>query len=54
MFYNIGPGSFASLGPGNPYWSGRLSPVDPLLLTNLSHLLLILRTLYTFLQNKLP
>ncbi len=33
---------------GNPYWSGRLSTVDLLVLTNLDQLLLILQTLFNF------
>ncbi len=32
--------------PGNPYWTGRLSTVDLLVLTRLDVLILILQTLY--------
>ncbi len=38
---------------GNPYWRGRLSIVDLFALTSLDQLLLILQTLFLFLQNKL-
>ncbi len=40
--------------PGNPYWRGRLSTVDLLVLTSLDQLVKILKTLFTFLQSKLP
>ncbi len=39
---------------GNPYLRGRLSTFDLLVLTSLVRLLLILKTLFTLLQNKLP
>jgi hypothetical protein len=38
----------------NPYRKGRLSTFDLLVLTSLDQLHLILQTLLTFLQNKLP
>jgi hypothetical protein len=37
---------------GNPYWRGRLSTFDHLILTGLDQLLLILHTLFTFLQKQ--
>ncbi len=40
--------------PGESYWSGRLSTVDPLVLTSLHKLLFIWTLLSTFQQNKLP
>jgi hypothetical protein len=40
--------------PRNPYQSGKLSTVDLLVLTSLDELLLIMKKLSTFLQNKLP
>jgi len=40
--------------PGMPYLRGRLSTLDLLVVTSLDNLLLILKTLFTFLQNKLP
>ncbi len=39
---------------GNPYGRGRLSTVDLLVLTSLDQFFLIMQTLRTFLQNKLP
>jgi hypothetical protein len=41
---------------GKPYWKGRLSTVDLLVLTSLNQLLFlfVLQTIFTFLQNKLP
>jgi hypothetical protein len=38
----------------NSCWRGRLSTVNLRVLTSLDQLLLILQTLFTFLQNKLP
>ncbi len=40
--------------PGNPLQKVRLSTVDLLVLTNFDKVLLILQTLFTLLQNKLP
>ncbi len=40
--------SFLSVGPRNPYWSGRISRVDLLVLTNLDQLIFILNILFTF------
>ena len=40
--------------PGKTNWRGRLSTVDLLVLTSLDQLLLKLKTLFTFLLNKLP
>ena len=34
--------------PENPYWRGRLSTVDLLVLTNLKQLLFLLKILFTF------
>jgi len=39
---------------GNPYSRGSLSTVDLLAVTSLNQLLWILKTSFTFLQNKLP
>jgi hypothetical protein len=40
---------------GKPHLRGRLSTVDPLVLTSLDQLLLILKIRFTFfLQNKIP
>ncbi len=39
--------------PGNPYWRERFSTVDLLVQTSLDQLLLRLKTLFTFLLNKL-
>jgi hypothetical protein len=38
---------------GKPYWRGRLSTLYLLVLTSLYRLLLMMQTLFTFLQNKL-
>jgi len=43
-----------SVTAGNPYVRGRLSAFDLLVLTSLDQLILMLKTLFTFLQNKLP
>ncbi len=48
----VGVGYLAQLV--NPNWRLRPSTDDPLVLTSLYQLLLILPTLFTFLQNKLP
>ncbi len=42
------------LKPGNTHLRGRLSTDDLLALTSLDQLLLIFKTLFTFLQNDLP
>jgi hypothetical protein len=42
----------ATLAAGNPYWKGRLSTVDLLVLTSLDQLLLILPILFSFFTNK--
>ncbi len=39
---------FTSTGAGKPYWRGRLSTVDLLVLTSLNQLLLLLKILSTF------
>jgi hypothetical protein len=39
---------------GNPYWRAMLGTVDLLVLTSLDQLILILKTLLTFVTNKLP
>ncbi len=41
-------------GAENPYWTGRFITVDLLVLTSLDQLILILKSVFTFLQNKLP
>ncbi len=38
--------------PGKPYWRGRLSTVDLLVLTGLDQLLLIVKILFTFFTNQ--
>ncbi len=43
-----------SIIPGNPYWRGRLSTVDLLVLTSLDQPLLKMLTLFTYKQNKQP
>ncbi len=40
--------------PGNPYCKGKPSTVDLHVLTSFDQLLLILQTLFTFLQNMPP
>jgi hypothetical protein len=52
LLYNL-KGSFLTLLSGNPYWKGRLSTVDLLVLISLDMLLLLLQKLFTILQNKL-
>ncbi len=42
-----------SASAGKSYWRGRLSTVGLLVLTSLDQLILILQTLFTFLQNKI-
>jgi hypothetical protein len=42
----------SSLKPGNPYSRGRLSTIDLLVQTNLDHLIVLMKILFTFFYKK--
>jgi hypothetical protein len=47
--YEVASGGNAVIEqPGNPYWRGRLSTVDLLVLTSLNNMVLIMKILFTF------
>ena len=52
--YHNRPGFKGNISPGNPLLKEGLSTVDLLVITSLDQLLLKLKKLFSFLQNKLP